>query len=74
MADARNDMMATAIATTPLAPASLGVPGWFPRAAAAIGELLAAVGIVLCIPFVILAIGVPIALLVRFLLWIGGVL
>jgi len=54
--------------------ASLAVSEWFPGAAAAVGEWLAAVGIVLCIPFVILAIGVPIALLVRFLLWIGGML
>jgi hypothetical protein len=40
----------------------------------AIGELLAALAIVLCIPFVILAIGIPIALCVRFLLWSAGVL
>jgi hypothetical protein len=32
------------------------------------------VAIVLCIPFVILAIGIPIALGVRSLLWIGGLL
>jgi len=44
------------------------------RAAMAIGELLAALAIVLCIPFVILAIGIPIALCVRFLLWSAGVL
>jgi hypothetical protein len=36
------------------------------------GDFLAAVGIVLCIPVVILAIGTPIALCVRFLLWIAG--
>jgi hypothetical protein len=44
------------------------------RAVMAIGELLAALAIVLCIPFVILAIGIPIALCVRFLLWSAGVL
>ena len=33
-----------------------------------------AMGIVLCMPFVILAIGIPIALCVRFLLWIVGML
>jgi len=45
------------------------VPGLLRRAAMAGGELLAALAIVLCIPFVILAIGIPIALCVRFLLW-----
>jgi hypothetical protein len=35
-----------------------------------IGDVLSAVGIVLCVPFVILAIGIPIALCLRFLLWI----
>jgi hypothetical protein len=32
------------------------------------------VGVVLFIPFVILAIGIPIALCVRFPLWIAGML
>ena len=50
------------------------VPGLLRRAAMASGELLAALLIVLCIPFVILAIGIPIALCVRFLLWTAGVL
>jgi hypothetical protein len=50
------------------------VPGFLWRAAMVIGDLLAAMGVVLCIPFVILAIGIPIALCVRFLLWIVGVL
>jgi hypothetical protein len=67
-------MLTSAVAATTLTWAPLEVPGWLRRAAAVVGELLALVGIVLCIPFVILAIGMPIALLVRFLLWIGGVL
>ena len=50
------------------------VPGLLRRVAMVVGDLLAAVGIVLCIPFVILAIGTPIALSVRFLLWIAGML
>lgn len=50
------------------------VPGFLRRAALVIGDLLAAVGIVLGIPFVILAIGLPIALFVRFLLWIAAML
>jgi hypothetical protein len=40
----------------------------------AIGELLAAVGIVLCIPVAILVIGIPLALFVRILMWIAAVL
>ena len=46
----------------------------FRRAGAMIGDLLGAVAIVFCIPVVILAIGIPIALCVRLLLWIGGLL
>ena len=46
----------------------------FRRAAVVVGDLLGAVAIVLCIPFVILAIGIPIALGVRLLLWIGELL
>lgn len=50
------------------------VPGPFRRAAVVVGDLLGAAAIVLCIPFVILAIGTPIALFVRLLLWLGGLL
>ena len=50
----------------------LVVPGLVRRAALVLGNLLAAVSIVLCIPFFILAIGAPLALFVRFLLWITG--
>ena len=53
---------------------SLVVPGRHWRAAAVVGDLLGAVAIVLCIPFVILAIGMPIALCVRLLLGLGGLL
>ena len=42
------------------------------RVARATGDLLMAVGLVFCIPFVILAIGIPVALLLRGLLWIAG--
>jgi hypothetical protein len=38
------------------------------------GDLLGAVGLVLCVPFVILAIGIPIALCLRVLLWLVGAL
>ena len=50
------------------------VPGLLRRGALATADLLRAMGIVLCIPFIILAIGMPIALCVRFLLWITGML
>ena len=42
------------------------------RAAVLVGDLMGAVAVVLCVPFVILAIGTPIALCVRLLLWVGG--
>jgi hypothetical protein len=42
------------------------------RAAVLGGDLMGAVAVVLCVPFVILAIGTPIALCVRLLLWVGG--
>ena len=50
------------------------VPGPFGRAAVVIGDLFAAVGIVLSFPLVILGIGIPIALGVRLLLGIAGLL
>jgi hypothetical protein len=50
----------------------LVVPGRLWRATAVVGDLLGATAIALCIPFVILAIGTPIALCVRLLLWIVG--
>jgi hypothetical protein len=52
----------------------LVVPGRLWRVAVVVGDLLGAMAIVLCIPFVILTIGIPIALCVRLLLWIGGLL
>jgi hypothetical protein len=63
-----------ALATTFNQARPLVVPGPFRRAAGVVGDLLAAVALVLCIPFVILAIGIPIALCVRLLLWIGELL
>ena len=38
------------------------------------GDLLMFVGIVFCFPLVILAIGIPIALVLQLLLWIGRLL
>jgi hypothetical protein len=42
------------------------------RAAAVSADLLAVLGIIFLLPFVILAIGTPIALCVGFLVWIAG--
>ena len=44
------------------------------RAAVLVGDVMGAVAIVLCVPFVIVAVGTPIALCVRLLLWVGGLL
>ena len=63
-----------ALATTVDLASALTVPSPFRRAAVVVGDLLGAVAIVLGIPFVILAIGIPIALSVRLLLWTGGLL
>ena len=63
-----------AVATTFDQARALTVPGLFRRAAVVVGDLLGAVAIVLCIPLVIVAIGLPIALFMRLLLWIGGLL
>ena len=63
-----------ALATTFNQAPPLPRPGSLGRAARVVGDLLGAVAIVLCVPFVILAIGIPIALGVRLLLWVGGLL
>ena len=49
-------------------------PGLLRRAAVVAGDLMGLVAIAFCIPFVILAITTPIALFLRLLLWIGGLL
>jgi hypothetical protein len=48
---------------------SPGVPGAMGRASMVIGDVLAAVALVVCLPFAILAIGMPLVLCVRFLIW-----
>ena len=53
---------------------ALIAPGLFPRASVVVGDLLGVLAIVFSVPFVILAIGIPIALFGRLLLWIGGLL
>jgi hypothetical protein len=50
------------------------VPGPLRRAAALVGDLMGVVALVLCLPFVILAIGTPTALSLRLLLWVAGLL
>jgi hypothetical protein len=67
-------MTSAALATTFSEARPLVVPRRLWRAAVVVGDVFAAVGIVLCIPLAILAIGIPVALCVRSLLWLGGVL
>jgi hypothetical protein len=74
-----NPSMASTLTRGPFAtafdqPRPLIVPGFLRGAALIIGDLLGAVGIALCIPFVILAVGIPVALCVRLVLWITGML
>ena len=47
-------------------------PSLLRRAAEGGGDLLLLLGIVFCIPFIVLALGLPVALGVRLLLWLGG--
>ena len=56
-----------------LAPAtSLEARGsWFRRASVVSGDLLVMLAVICCIPFAILAFGLPIAWLLRLVLWIG---
>jgi hypothetical protein len=63
-----------ALATTFNQDRPLVIPVPRRSAAGLFGDLMGAVAIVLCIPFVILAIGIPIALCLRLLLWVGGLL
>jgi len=67
-------MTSAGLTTTFIEARPLVVPGRLWRAAAVVGDVFAAVGIVRCIPVVILAIGIPIALCLRLLLWVGGML
>lgn len=56
-------------------PASLFVlPGSLRRATVAVGDVLGLVAIAFCIPLVVLGIGIPIALCLRLVLWILGLL
>jgi hypothetical protein len=56
----------------PISTPRLMVPGRFRRAVEIAGDLLGLIGIAFCIPAVIVAIGLPIALGIRLLLWIVG--
>lgn len=67
-------LTSAALATTPNPASFVVFPAPLRRAIAAVGDVLAGVGIIFCIPFVILGIGIPIALCVRLLLWIVGAL
>jgi hypothetical protein len=64
----------TALATMFNQARPLAVPGPLRRVTVVIGDLFAAAGIALCIPFIILAVGIPIALCLRLVLWIARLL
>lgn len=53
---------------------ALVVPGPWQRVAAVVGDLLGGLVMLLSIPLAILAVGVPLALCVRLVLWLGGLL
>ena len=53
-------------------PGALLVRGPLRRSAGAVGDIVGAMGVVLLVPFVILAIGMPIVLALRALLWLIG--
>jgi hypothetical protein len=48
------------------------VPGPFRRAAIVVRDLLGVTAIVLCIPFVVLAVATPVVLCVGLLMWLTG--
>ena len=79
MTFAANGPLAAAVTKPLLATAvdharPLVVHGLLWRAASTVGDLLTGVAIVLCIPVAILAVGIPIALVLRLLLRLGGML
>jgi hypothetical protein len=55
-------------------PSVEGVTPRFRHVVSVSGDVLTFVGIVFCFPLVILAIGIPIALVLQLLLWIGRLL
>ena len=61
-----------ALASSPRQAPPVAVFGRFRRSTRVAGDLLGLLALVLCIPFVILAIGIPIALCARLLLWLGS--
>ena len=56
----------------PRLPQALAIPGPLRRTAMIVGDLFGAMGVVLLVPLVILAIGMPIVLGLRALLWVVG--
>jgi hypothetical protein len=71
---ARARLARTAPGTGFIQSSRLVVPGRLRRAVVLAGDLMGTVAVALCVPFVILAIGTPIALLLRLLLWVGKLL
>ena len=55
------------------APATHGVGARLRDTLAVGGDALLMIGVIFCIPFVMLAIGLPIAAFLRLLLWVAGI-
>ena len=60
--------------TFPDAAARPRAAGTLKRAMGAVVDIVVLLGIVMCIPFAILAVGIPIALLAQLVLWIARLL
>jgi hypothetical protein len=60
--------------TTTVVQAPSVVPDPFRRVARVIGDLLGATAIALCIPFVIIAVAMPLVLCIRLLMWLAALL
>ena len=58
----------------PAPESTLVAPGALNRVTSVIADLLSGLAVVFSLPFVILAIGIPVALCVRLLLWMIGML
>jgi hypothetical protein len=65
-------MTSTALAATLNEVQPLSAPSRLWRATVAVGDVFGAAAMILCIPLGILAVGIPIALGVRLLLWSVG--
>ena len=69
---AAGPLVGAGLVVRPSLPRALATPGPLRRTAMVVGDMVKAMGVVLLVPVVILAIGLPIVLALRVLLWIVG--